>query len=225
MAIKNWKEQLRPREKAYHQGISSLSDSELLAIIIRSGTKEENAIQLAQNILNETNGFSGLANLSIEECTRFKGIGLAKATELACCLELVKRIKYQNVEKQDVFKNPKLLVDWLKKEIGMEQQEYLLAVFLDNHCRIKGHKIIFKGVYNSVSFDAKTIFNAAIKENAHSIILAHNHPSQFSSPSMCDDMATMDLANAGKLIGIPVDDHIIITFDDYYSYRQHGLLK
>ncbi len=222
MSVKNWDKSLRPREKTINNGIESLSDSELLALIIKNGTKGISAVQLANNILNQTGGINGLMKLSIQQLMQFKGIGLAKATQIIASLELVKRMNYLEMLNKDMIKEPLVLINWLKKHIGTKNQEYFVIVFLNNKNQIIGYSDIYKGSSNSVSINASEIFSEAIKKQAQKVIIAHNHPSQFIEPSVADDETTYQLQKAGKLMNVPLIDHIIVSFDSYYSYAEKG---
>ncbi|HPW52930.1 MAG TPA: hypothetical protein PK631_01000, partial [Erysipelotrichaceae bacterium] len=124
MSVKNWDKSIQPREKAISSGIEALSDSELLALIIKSGTKGRSSVQLASEILNQTGGINGLMKLSLQQLMQFNGIGLAKATEIKASLELVRRMNYLEVLNRDMVKEPKVLIEWLKKHIGSKTQEY-----------------------------------------------------------------------------------------------------
>ncbi|MDO4378368.1 MAG: DNA repair protein RadC [Erysipelotrichia bacterium] len=223
--IKNWDKSLRPREKALNYGISSLSDCELLALILRCGNKGKDAISLATDILNQCSGISGLMKLSLNEMVKLKGIGLAKSCELKASMELVKRVSYNDLLESDTLKNPHKIVSWLQKYIGNAEQEFFVVIFLNNRNVVVGYSELFKGTGKEVSFSVKNIFSQAIKCGAEKIIMAHNHPSQFVSPSLADDSATKEIVEAGELMDIPLVDHIIISYNDYYSYREKGVLQ
>ena len=215
---------MQPREKALSQGFNSLSDSELLAIILRSGYKGCSAIKMAEDILCEVGGLSGLMKLSMSEIMDLKGIKMAKAAELLASMELVRRLNYQQVLDCDVISHPKHLIDWLKKTIGLLQQEYLIAVFLDVKNHVIGYKEVFKGSIDNVNIQARDIFAQALKTGAARIIIAHNHPSQSVLPSNADDEVTMSLYQASLLMNIPLMDHIIVSYDNYFSYKEQGRL-
>lgn len=222
MSVKNWDKSLQPREKAIASGIESLSDSELLALIIKNGTKGCSSVQLANRILNQTGGINGLMKLSIQQLMQFNGIGLAKATQITASLELVRRMNYLEMLNKDMVKEPKVLIEWLKKHIGTKSQEYFVVVFLNNKNQVIGYTDIYKGSSNSVSINASEVFAEAIKKDAQKVIIAHNHPSQFIEPSFADDETTYQLQKAGKLMSVPLIDHIIVSFDSYYSYAEKG---
>ncbi len=224
MPIKDWNDALKPREKLVNCGIEQLSDGELLAILLKSGNNEYNAVELANYLLHSCGGLANLMSCSVDELMQFKGIGLAKACELVSCQELVRRINYQKLLNQDSLNQPDKVVAWLQSQIGLNQQECFVVIFLDGKRRVKGYQMMFKGENNTVSIDPKVVFQEALKNKASAVILAHNHPSQVVRPSLADDTTTKDLVEAGKLLEIPVLDHLIISYEDYYSYRQHGIL-
>ncbi len=222
MSVKNWDKSIQPREKAISSGIEALSDSELLALIIKSGTKGRSSVQLASEILNQTGGINGLMKLSLQQLMQFNGIGLAKATEIKASLELVRRMNYLEVLNRDMVKEPKVLIEWLKKHIGSKTQEYLVVVFLNLKNQIIGYSDIYKGSSNSIAINPAEVFSEAIKKGAQKVIIAHNHPSQFIEPSFADDETTYQLKQAGILMNVPLLDHIIVSFDGYYSYAEKG---
>ncbi len=224
MPIKDWNDALRPREKLVNCGIEQLSDGELLAILLKSGNNEYNAVELANYLLQSCGGLANLMSCSVDELMQFKGIGLAKACELVSCQELVRRINYQKLLNQDSLNHPDKVVAWLQSQIGLEQQECFVFIFLHGKKRVKGYQMTFKGENNTVSIDPKVVFQQAMKNKASSVILAHNHPSQIVRPSFADDTTTKDLVEAGKLVEIPVLDHLIVSYQDYYSYKEHGIL-
>lgn len=222
MSVKNWDKSIQPREKAVANGIESLSDSELLALIIKSGTKGCSSVELANKILNQTGGINGLMKLSIQQLMQFNGIGLAKASQIIASLEMVRRMNYLEMLDKDMVKEPKVLIEWLKKHIGSKTQEYFVVVFLNTKNQIIGYSDIYKRSSNSVSINTAEIFLEAIKKGAQKVIIAHNHPSQFIEPSLADDETTYQLQQAGKLMNVPLIDHIIVSFDGYYSYAEKG---
>lgn len=224
MAIKQWDKSARPREKALTYGMRALSDAELLALILRCGNKELDAVGLASCILKQVQGVNSLVKMSVKELTGLKGVGLAKACEISAAMELVRRVNYNDVLKSEVLKTPETIVEWLKHYIGNADQEYFVIIFLNNRNCVLGYSEVFKGSGKEVSFSAKNIFEEAIKYSAEKIIIAHNHPSQDVNPSLADNNATKKIFEASKLMDIPMVDHIIVSYDDYYSYREKGVI-
>jgi len=224
MSLKNWDRSLKPREKVRDCGIDSLSDSELLALILRNGTRGQDAVALSSRILNQTGGLSGLSRLDLRQIMELPGIGLAKASEILACLEILRRVNYQKVLRSDVIASPKELVNWLKSCIGAENQEYFLVIFLNHHNRIISFSRLAQGSSNSVSVSPADIYAEAVKLKAASLIIAHNHPSQQVEPSLADSLTTQQLQKAGQMLNIPLKDHIIVSFNDYYSFMEHQII-
>ncbi|MBQ6654799.1 MAG: DNA repair protein RadC [Erysipelotrichaceae bacterium] len=221
MTLKDWDRTLKPREKVMDRGIGSLSDSELLALILRNGTRGNSAVALAEKILNLSGGLAGLLNLSLNEIMELPGIGLAKGSEILACLEIIRRVNYQKTLMSDVISDPKALISWLRCFIGNRDQEYFLAIFLNSHNRVISYVRLAQGANNVVSVEPGEIYRQAMRLKASSLIIAHNHPSQIVEPSLADNLTTAQLERAGRMMNIPLKDHIIVSFNDYYSYRQH----
>ena len=224
MSIKQLPSIVRPREKALEYGMASLSDSELLAIILRSGYKGISSVELANEILSQCSGFSGLLRKSLKEIMDLKGIKLAKATELMASLEIVRRLSYEKMKQTDVISNPSTVVNWLRQQYGLLEQEVMTAVFLDVKNRVIGSREIFRGSIDNVQIDPREIFAQAIRCNARKLIISHNHPSGFSEPSGADVMMTDTLVQCGRMMNIPVIDHVIVTRGSYYSFKEDGKL-
>jgi len=202
--------------------MSSLSDRELLAIILRSGYKGRPVLEMADEILARDGGLQGLLTMSMEQIMQLKGIKLAKASELLAACELVKRLSYSQIKGADVISTPQTLIGWLQKAIGNMEQEYFVVVFLDSRNHVRGHEMLYKGSSRAVNIEARDIFTAAIRAQANRLIVAHNHPSQDPLPSGEDRTVTRELVQAGELMSMPVLDHLIISYDSYYSFREHG---
>ncbi len=204
--------------------MASLSDRELLALLLRSGYKGRSSLEMADDLLACHNGLAGLLTMSLNQIMELKGIKLAKASELLAAVELVKRLHYKQLFDVDVIANPQALISWLQKAIGNLNQEYFVVVFLDTRNHVKGHEMLYKGSSRAVIIEARDIFQAAIKASANRLIVAHNHPSQNPRPSAEDCSVTKELTRAGNLMAMPVIDHIVVSYDDYYSFKEHGCL-
>ena len=203
-------------------GFGALSDSELLALIISSGIPGTNSISLANEILIRTNGIAGLMKMSLQQIMELKGIGLAKASQILASLELIRRLSYVNMINSDVLSDPRMLVTWLQKTYGSRDQEYFVAVFLNSRGQVKGCREIFVGTRERVTIEVRELFNEAIRCNASRMIIAHNHPSQITEPSKADINMTLTLHQAGEIMGISLVDHVIVSYDRYYSFRENG---
>ena len=216
----------RPYEKAEMYGEGALSNAELLAIIIKSGTKEESSITLAQKILslgNETD-LRFLQDLSIEELTKLKGIGKVKATQIKAAFELAKRIsKPLNLQKIKI-KNPLDIAGLVMDELKLEKREIVKVVILNFQNVIIKIQTVAVGGKNSAHIEPKDILIEAIKRDASKIILLHNHPSGDATPSIKDIEFTKKLEEASNIIGVQLLDHIVIGYNEYASIKSY-LLK
>ena len=214
----------KPREKVIDNGIESLSTTELMAILIRCGTKNKSVLELSSEVLNYFESIEELKDVTIEELVKIDGIGVAKAATILAAIELGKRLASKKITKNkfitpiDVFLEFSPLVNGLK-------QEHLYAVYLDAKGRLIQRKLISIGNVNSALLDDKTIFKWAYKLSATAIILIHNHPSGDQRPSIQDVEATKKFYKITKELGFILLDHIIIG-NDYYSMKlHHGFIK
>lgn len=214
----------RPREKAEKYGIKSLSNVELLAILIRSGFEGTSSLELAENVLKKSNGLTYLSRLSMHELFEIKGIKKAKALELLACFELAKRMTFCETTDHDVMDNPNALVQWLKLELGNELQENFLVVYLNVKNYVIGFDILFKGTVDSSIVHPREVFREAYLKSSSRIILVHNHPSTNLVPSQADIEITQKLVECGEVIGIEVLDHLIVSNHSYFSFKSKGLM-
>ncbi len=222
--LKNLPESERPREKAMVHGIRSLSSRELLAILIRSGIRGTSALDAADQLLQKSGGMNGLLKLSRYDMKQIPGISEVKALELEACLELSRRISYEQAAEADVVRSPEGLYDWLKKEIGGGDQEKFMAIFLDQANHILSARTLFIGTVNSSMVSPREVFREALLQGAVNVMVVHNHPGGTLAPSKADLDATARIIEAGRMMGIPVLDHLIVTNQGVYSFRREGLL-
>lgn len=213
----------RPRERLINLGTSSLSNEEILSIILKTGTKDKSAKMLASEILNKIDGLDNLKNINFEFLTSIDGIGPAKACEILASVEFGKRInqKIKNLKKEK-FNNSKVVYDYYQNEIGDKKQEYFYAIYLDSNKIIIKDKLLFVGTLNNSLVHPREIFKEACLCSASSIICVHNHPSGNVLPSKEDLTLTSNLKKLGLLMGIPIIDHIIIGKNNYYSFFENG---
>lgn len=225
--IKSWPVSERPREKLQRHGVGFLSNSELLAIIIRTGHKDDTAMDLAQKILSmDQNGIGYLSDVKQEELTQIKGIGYCKAAQIVAAVELGKRISSQynyNMEKIQVS-SPEVLVNLLMEEMRYLKKEYFKIAILNTKNNIISIETISVGNLNSSIVHPREVFNLAIRKSASSIILIHNHPSGDPNPSPEDINITNRLIEAGNIVGITVLDHIIIGDNRYVSFKERSII-
>lgn len=215
----------RPREKLYRYGVKSLSNSELIAVIIRTGNKGDTAIQLAERIISlDDRGIGFLSDATIEELTDVKGIGNCKAAQLLAAIELGKRISAHKREDNIRISSPNDITDLLMEEMRYLKREYFKIAILDTKNQIITIENISIGNLNSSIVHPREVFNRAIKRSANSIILVHNHPSGDPTPSSEDINITNRLIEAGGILGIKVLDHIIIGDNKYISFKERNII-
>ncbi len=224
--IKNWAEDDRPREKLQNKGVNSLSDAELIAILIGSGSRNESAVELSKKILASVNGnLIELSKLSINDLVKnFKGIGDAKAISIIAALELGKRRRSSEVIIKEKITTSKDAFELLHALIGDSHYEEFWVILLNKaHKIIKTISISEGGIAGTVA-DPKKIFKIALEHNACSIVLCHNHPSGNLKASDDDIRLTRKIKEAGLMLDIQIVDHIIIGDDNYYSFADEGIL-
>ncbi len=215
----------RPKEKLLRYGAESLSNPELLAIILRTGTKGENVLALSQRIISEFNGLNGILNASVKEMTEIKGVKESKASQMIAIAELFKRFNtYKSFNEFKRVSSPNDVASMLYGEMGTFNQEVLKLIILNTKNEIKKIKDVFKGSLNSSLVHPREIFNEAIRNSAASIIICHNHPSGDPTPSDEDIKVTTRLQECGEIIGIKLIDHIIIGRNIYVSLKEKGIL-
>ena len=212
----------RPREKLIKEGSDSLSDEELLAIILSTGTKEKNAIELAREILANFS-YQELYDIEVNELTKINGIKSAKASKIVASLKFGKRIA-KRVNQRSITKIEKSedIYNFLKEELADKKNEFFYAILLDTKNVIISKELITKGTLDASLVHPREAFRPAIKKSAKSIIFAHNHPSGNPRPSAEDYNITRRLVDAGNLLDINVLDHIIIGENDYYSFKKEN---
>lgn len=224
--IKDLPEDERPMEKFVNKGAFSVSDAELLAIILRSGTKDVSAVTLAAQILKHSEqGIIGINNLSIEELLKIKGIGRVKAIQIKAIGELSRRLSKAglNVRTKN-FNSPELIAKYYMEDLRYLKQEQLIVIYLDTKSKFIKDEVITKGTVNMSVVSPREIFINAVRFEAVNIILLHNHPSGDPTPGEHDILATERVRQAGELIGISLIDHIIIGDNKYISFKKEGLL-
>lgn len=220
----------RPYEKCLKEGVSSLSDGELLAVILRTGVKGSNSLYLANEILNflQNSSYPGLVGLhyiSLEELTNIHGIGRVKAIQLKCIGELSKRIATSSAKSELCFNDPMTIARYYMEQLRHEEQEIMICMMLDTKNHLLGEQILTKGISNATLITPREVFMAALKYHAVNLILVHNHPSGDPLPSSYDLDMTDRIKTAGEMLGIQVLDHIIIGDHKYTSFREQGYLN
>lgn len=214
----------RPRERLIQYGDEYLTDAELLGIIIRDGTANYTAIDLAQELLSKYGNFRDLSMASISELCKTKGIGPARAAQIKASLAIARRFSTTFVKPQQQFKCSKDIFEHFHERLRMKKQETFLSVLLDNKNRFIKESEVTKGSLNSSFAHPREAFKSAIKESAASVIFVHNHPSGDPEPSKEDIQITSRLVEAGQIIGIKVLDHIIVGHESYVSFKDRGIM-
>lgn len=213
----------RPRERLLKVGASSLSNEELLSIIIKTGTKEKSAKMIALDILNMVGGIEGVAKLDYNAIKKIKGIGHVKAIELLATIELSKRLNTSvSIINNIKFTNPNIIYEYYKNTLAKEKQEHFYAIYLNNAKRVIKDILLFKGTINHSLVHPREVFKEAYNCDATCIICVHNHPSGNVMPSREDLNITSRLKEIGELFNIAILDHIIVSESGYYSFYENG---
>jgi len=224
MPIIDWPEAERPREKLLQRGANALTDAELLAIFLRTGTKGLTAIDLAYNLLNDFSSLRNLFNADLNDFSSIKGIGPAKYVQLQAVLEMSKRYLCETLEKQDVISNPEDTRQYLKSQLRDRPYEVFAALFLDNRHQVIQFEELFRGTIDGASVYPREVVKKALDHNAAALIIAHNHPSGVAEPSSADERITIRLKEALGLVDIRLLDHLIIGDGEIVSLAERGVL-
>jgi DNA repair protein RadC len=223
--IKSWAEEDRPREKLIEKGRQVLTDAELIAILIGSGNANETAVELSKKILaSVNNNLHELSKLSINDLCKFKGIGDAKAVSIVAALELGRRRKEAEPTKRDRILSSNQAYELMKPQFYDLPHEEFWIILLNKANMVIRKEMISRGGISATIVDSKIIFKLAIAHYACSIILCHNHPSGNLKPSDADISITRNIKEGGKLLDIPLLDHLIITENGFYSFSDEGML-
>jgi len=223
VTIKEMPKGERPRERLQHYGAQALSTVELLAIILRTGVDGENVIRLAERLLTQFDGLPGLARASFAELCQVKGVGPAKATQLKAALELGRRLHMATPEERPVVQSPADVASLIGSEMAFLAQEEFWVLHLDTRHRVTRVQRLYRGSLNQATVRVAEVFREAIRDNAAAIIVAHNHPSGDPTPSAQDIALTRALVQAGRLLDIPLLDHVIIGWGRWVSLKEQGL--
>ena len=216
---------MRPRERLLKHGPKALSNEELLAIILRNGSKTRNAIELAGDILRQTGGFRKILFSDISELSKFSGIGLAKWSELQACYELVKRALEEQLGVQAATEHPGLLREFLQTAIGYLDHEVFACLFLNHRHELIEFREMFRGNATQTLIYPKEIAKEALKRNTTALIVCHNHPSGNPLPSKADIQLTKVLQKTLAIIDINLLDHCIVTNSGFFSFKDANILK
>lgn len=220
MKIKDFYESERPRERLKAYGVSALSNTELISIILRHGSKKENILEISQNLLNKYN-LKTLSRKSITELKKLHGIGEVKASQLIAAFELARRISAMPKDKRQKVSSAKDIFKIYSPEFSTLNQEHFRAIYLNSRKQIINEKNISMGIKDASIIHPREVFESAITEGAIALIILHNHPSGDPTPSEEDVKITKQLAESGMLLGIELLDHVIIGDKCYFSFREN----
>lgn len=226
MAITDWPEGERPRERLLAHGPAALSDAELLAIYLRVGVRGKSAVDLARDLLHRFDGQLGtLAEASLAELASVSGIGMAKAAQLKASFELARRALAQEMTTRDSFTSPGKVRDWLRLKLARRGHEVFMALWLDAQNQLLKAEELFTGTLTQTSVYPREVVKAALAHNAAAVILAHNHPSGIAEPSKADETLTRSLKEALAMVDVKVLDHFIVAGNTPpLSFAERGLL-
>ncbi|MDN5512104.1 DNA repair protein RadC [Acinetobacter sp.] len=225
LSIKHWPEQERPRERLIQQGAASLSDAELLAIFLRSGSRQHSAVELSRILLQHFGGLNPIFDADLQDLSQFHGIGASKYAQLIAVKELGRRYISAHLQQEKIeLNNSKTLLDFLKFELLGEKQEVFAVLCLDPHLRKISFKKMFYGSLNSCEISTNQLLRHTINQHASSIVIAHNHPLGMPQPSNTDIELTQRILTACQLLEIKLIDHCIVSPEGTCSLAELGLI-
>ncbi len=224
MAITDWPENERPRERLLTHGPQVLSDAELLAIFLRTGVTGKSAVDVARDCLTRFNGLRGLFQANLQDFESIKGLGSAKYAQLQAVFELSRRAVNEELREGAAFTSPDRVREYLSLLLGHRPVEVFVALFLDTQNRLICAEELFRGTLTQTAVYPREVVKQALANNAASVIFAHNHPSGIAAPSNADLGLTRQLKQALHLIDVRVLDHFVVAGHTHYSFAEHGQL-
>jgi DNA repair protein RadC len=224
MAITDWPEGERPREKLLQQGVGVLSDAELLAIFLRMGVVGKSAVDLARDLLTRFGSLNGIFAASLESLTAVSGIGSSKYAQLQAIFEMSRRALAEEMQTRDVLGSPSQVRDYLCLKLGSLHREVFMVLFLDAQNRVLAQEEMFSGTLTQTSVYPREVVKRALHYNAASVIFAHNHPSGVAEQSRADELLTTALKQALALVDVRVLDHFVVAGNTTLSFAERGLL-
>jgi len=222
LMIRDFPQDERPRERFVQNGPQSLSNHELIAILLRTGTKEESVLQLSNRLLTSFEGLRLLKDATLEEMTEIKGIGQAKAIQILAAVEIGRRITNLNYPERYVIRSPEDGANYVMNDMRFLTQEHFVCLYLNTKNQVLHKQTVFIGSLNASIVHPREVFREALKRSAASIIAVHNHPSGSPDPSREDIEVTKRLVECGKMIGIEILDHLIIGENKFVSLKEKG---
>lgn len=224
LQINNWPESERPRERLLEHGAESLSDAELLTILLRVGERGKSAFEMAQELLITCGGLHGLDAKSMHELCEMRGIGMAKAAQIKAALELAKRLQQETSPLRESFRTSREVFDYMRLRVRNQAREQFFVLLLTVRNKLIKEKKLFEGTLHESQVNAREVVKFAINEHAGSVVFVHNHPSGEPTPSAEDIRLTKKLQHACTAVEVCVLDHVIIGGDRYFSFADEGLL-
>ncbi|GGE18556.1 UPF0758 protein YsxA [Marinithermofilum abyssi] len=222
LMIRDVPEEERPRERLTQLGAEHLSNAELIAILLRTGTASESVMGLASRLLSQTGGLKGLTHAGLEDLVKIRGVGPAKAVQVLAGMELGRRIARAIPEERKAIRSPLDAAEWVMEEMRYLTQEHFVCLFLNTKNRVIDKQCIYVGGLNSSVVHPREIFREAIRRSSAGIICVHNHPSGDPTPSREDIRVTQRLYEAGRIVGVELLDHIIVGDDCFVSLKEKG---
>ena len=224
MGIADWPPQERPRERLLAQGAAGLCDAELVAVCLRSGIRGKSAVDLARELIAAFGGLAGLLAADLPRLVRVKGLGAAKAAQLAAVIELARRSLREGLKSGSALTSPGAVRDYLRFTLAARAHEVFVVLFLDAQHRVMSDAELFRGTLTQTSVYPREVVKAALAANAAAVIFAHNHPSGVAQPSQADELLTRQLKEALALVEVRVLDHFIVAGNQTLSFAERGLL-
>lgn len=224
MAITDWPKAERPREKLLRQGVSQLSDAELLAIFLRVGVRGKSAVDLARDLLSEFQSLNGIFAAGLQQMQQMHGMGVSKYCQLQAVLEMSKRALAERLYRSDSLRAPQQVKQYLQLNLASKTREVFAVLFLDTQNRLLACEHLFEGSLLETSVYPREVVKRALVHNAASVILSHNHPTGIAEPSRADQQITRTLQQALRLIDVTILDHIIVAGQETYSFSEAGLM-
>lgn len=225
LVIREWSEADRPREKLLDQGRRSLTNAELMAILIGSGTRNETAVELCRRILVDVNNnLNNLSKLEAQDLCQYKGVGLAKAISIIAALELGRRRRESDVEIRPLLNSSKRVYEYFRYNMQDLPHEEFWVLYLNTACKLLDKQLIGRGGNDFTPVDIRIILRFALQSKANSLILLHNHPSGTLRASQADKQLTKKIVDGATLLDLRINDHLIFTDTAYFSFRDEGLL-
>ena len=224
MGIADWPLLERPRERLLAQGAGSLSDAELVAVCLRSGMRGKSAVDLARELIAGFGGVAGLLAADQASLRKVRGLGTAKAAQLAAVLELARRSLRDDLKSGNALTSPRAVRDYLRLVLGGRPHEVFVCIYMDAQHRVTATAELFRGTLTQTSVYPREVVKAALAANAAAVIFAHNHPSGVAQPSQADELLTRQLKEALALVEVKVLDHFIIAGNQALSFAERGLI-